>query len=32
MHPHVHYSIVYNSKDTETTRVFIDGWVDVYIY
>ena len=28
LHPHIHCSIIYNSQDMETTKEFIDGWMD----
>ena len=27
MHPHIHYRIIYNSQDVETTYLFTNGWI-----
>jgi len=31
LHSHVHYSIIHNSQDLETTEVFLDGYMDIEI-
>ena len=32
MHPYVHCSITFNSRDTETTQTFINGQMDRKVY
>ena len=27
MYPNIHHSTIFNSKDTETTEMFADGWI-----